>query len=114
MPRPRTNRIDVPVADCTVVESPQSVANWLEAMTWEPPQLGRMSSPTAKLAQPLAGMPYVQVNNPDGTPLNSNEGRPPGGGTALVGLLGWRGQAGITLRATVADPSSCSLTDPSW
>lgn len=60
------------LTDMLLVESPQSVANWLEAMTWEPPQLGRMSSPTARLAEPLAKMPYVQVNNPDGTPLTNS------------------------------------------
>ena len=60
------------VSEMLLVESPQSVANWLEAMSWEPPQLGRMSSPTAKLARPLTAMPYVQVNNPDGTPLTNS------------------------------------------
>ena len=39
---------------------------------------------------------------------------PPAGGTALVRLRVRSGQAGITLRATVADTSSCSLTDTSW
>jgi CRISPR-associated protein Csb1 len=63
---------DAGLTKMLLVESPQSVANWLEAMAWEPPQLGRMSSPTAKLAQPLAAMPYVQVNHPDGTPLTNS------------------------------------------
>lgn len=69
--RYKANR-DTGLTEMLLVESPQSVANWLEAMTWEPPQLGRMSSPTAKLAQPLARMPYVQVNNPDSTPLTNS------------------------------------------
>ncbi len=69
--RYKANR-DKGLTEMLLVESPQSVANWLEAMMWEPPQLGRMSSPNAKLATPLATMPYVQVNNPDGTPLTNS------------------------------------------
>lgn len=60
------------LTEMLLVESPQSIANWLEAMTWEPPQLGRMSSATAKLAPPLVGMPYIQVNNSDNTPLTNS------------------------------------------
>jgi CRISPR-associated protein Csb1 len=69
--RYKANR-DTGLTEMLLVESPQSVANWLEAMTWDPPQLGRMSTPTAKLAGPLSGMPYVQVNNPDGTSLTNS------------------------------------------
>lgn len=60
------------VSEMLLVESPQSVANWLEAMCWEPPQLGRMASLTSKLAPDLDGMPYVLVKLPDGKPLTNS------------------------------------------
>lgn len=60
------------VSEMLLVESPQSVANWLEAMCWEPPQLGRMASPTSKLAPDLDGMPYVLVKLPDGKLLTNS------------------------------------------
>jgi CRISPR-associated protein Csb1 len=61
-----------PAEEMLLVESPQSVANWLEAMCWEPPQLGRAVNANAKLAPELEGMPYVLVEQPAGTPLTNS------------------------------------------
>lgn len=44
-----------------LLESEQSVANRLEAVCWD--------HANENLAAPLAGMPYVQVNDADGSPL---------------------------------------------
>lgn len=59
------------VSEMLLVESPQSVANWLEAMCWEPPQLGRAVSASCKLAPELEGMPYVKVTEA-GKPLTNS------------------------------------------
>lgn len=47
-----------------LVESPQSVANRLEAVCWD--------AASGKLAPELDGMPYVQVNRPDGSHLTNS------------------------------------------
>jgi CRISPR-associated protein Csb1 len=69
--RYKAYRDDSPV-EMLLVESPQSVANCLEAMCWEAPQLGRVSNPAAKLAPELDGMPYVLVKRPDGNALTNS------------------------------------------
>jgi len=50
--------------DILLVESPQSVANRLEAACWD--------TATGKLVPELEGMPYVQVDRPDGSHLTSS------------------------------------------
>ncbi len=55
-----------------LVESAQSVANWLEAMIWDPPQLGRLSSAAAKLAEPVKDLPYIVVKRNDGSALTNS------------------------------------------
>ncbi|AMV26280.1 CRISPR-associated protein [Gemmata sp. SH-PL17] len=47
-----------------LVESPQSVANRLETVCWD--------RANGKLVSDLDGMPYVQVNRPDKTPLTNS------------------------------------------
>lgn len=51
-------------ADMLLVESPQSVANRLETVCWD--------SGAGKLVPELDGMPYVQVNRPDGSHLTNS------------------------------------------
>lgn len=53
-----------PLADMVLVESPQSVANRLEAVCWDKAK--------SKLAPELDGMPYVQVTRPDNTQLTNS------------------------------------------
>src|SRR5947208_1880112 len=60
------------ITEMLLVESAQSVANWLEAMCWEPPQLGRAANPGAALAPELTGMPYVRVKRRDGSDLTNS------------------------------------------
>lgn len=55
-----------------LVESAQSVANWLEAMIWDPPQLGRLSSPNANLANEVKDIPFVKVTRKDKTVLTNS------------------------------------------
>jgi len=55
-----------------LVESAQSVANWLEAMIWDPPQLGRLSSPQVNLHESVKGIPYIKVTRSDGSSLTSS------------------------------------------
>src|SRR5260221_11722360 len=52
------------IADMLLVESPQSVANRLETVCWNPAE--------GKLIPELDGMPYVQVNRSDGTSLTNS------------------------------------------
>src|SRR5579871_6472575 len=47
-----------------LVESPQSVANRLETACWD--------SAAGKLVPELEGMPYIQVNRPDGSHLTNS------------------------------------------
>jgi CRISPR-associated protein Csb1 len=51
-------------ADMLLVESPQSIANRLETICWD--------SASGKLVPELDGMPYVQVNRPDGSHLTNS------------------------------------------
>jgi CRISPR-associated protein Csb1 len=50
--------------DMLLVESPQSVANRLETVCWD--------TAAGKLVSELDGMPYVQVNRPDGSQLTNS------------------------------------------
>jgi len=49
--------------ECLLVESPQSMANRLEAVCWD--------KASGELIKPLRGLPYVQSTLPDGTKTNS-------------------------------------------
>jgi CRISPR-associated protein Csb1 len=51
-------------ADMLLVESPQSVANRLETVCW--------NTASGELVTELEGMPYVQVNRPDGSRLTNS------------------------------------------
>lgn len=59
-------------AEVVLVESPQSMANHLESMCFDPPLSPRQPDPSAPLAACLDGMPYVRVDRPDGTPLTNS------------------------------------------
>jgi CRISPR-associated protein Csb1 len=52
------------IADMLLVESPQSMANRLETVCWD--------TATGKLIPELNGMPYVQVDRPDGSHLTNS------------------------------------------
>jgi CRISPR-associated protein Csb1 len=52
------------IAEMLLVESPQSVANRLETVCWD---VG-----AGKLVPELQGMPYVEVNRPDGSQLTNS------------------------------------------
>lgn len=69
--RYQVNRDDGSV-EVVLVESPQSMANHLESMCFEPPLSPRQPDATASLAECLADMPYVRVNRPDGAPLTNS------------------------------------------
>jgi CRISPR-associated protein Csb1 len=58
--------------EVVLVESPQSMANHLESMVFDPPLSPRQPDPTAPLAKCLDGMPYVRVDRPDKTPLTNS------------------------------------------
>ena len=66
--RYKVNRGDVST-EVVLVESPQSMANHLESMCFDPPLSPRQPDPTAALAKCLEGMPFVRVDRPDGTVL---------------------------------------------
>jgi CRISPR-associated protein Csb1 len=55
---------DGATTEMLLVESPQSVANRLETICWE--------GAAGKLVPDLEGMPYVQVNRPDGSQLTNS------------------------------------------
>jgi CRISPR-associated protein Csb1 len=69
--RYQVNRSDGSV-EVVLVESPQSMANHLESMCFDPPLSPRQPDPTARLAECLQGMPYVRIDRPDGTPLTNS------------------------------------------
>ncbi len=69
--RYQVNRDDASV-EVVLVESPQSMANHLESMCFDPPLSPRQPDPAAPLADCLKDMPYVRVNRPDGTPLTNS------------------------------------------
>lgn len=58
--------------EVVLVESPQSMANHLESMCFDPPLSPRQPDPSAELAKCLTGMPYVRVDRPDGRPLTNS------------------------------------------
>jgi CRISPR-associated protein Csb1 len=58
--------------EVVLVESPQSMANHLESMCFDPPLSPRQPDPTASLASCLDGMPFIRVNRPDDTPLTNS------------------------------------------
>jgi CRISPR-associated protein Csb1 len=58
--------------EVVLVESPQSMANHLESMCFDPPLSPRQPDPAAPLAACLAGMPFVCVHRPDGKPLTNS------------------------------------------
>jgi CRISPR-associated protein Csb1 len=58
--------------EVVLVESPQSMANHLESMVFNPPLSARQPDPSAPLAKCLDGMPYVRVDRSDGTPLTNS------------------------------------------
>ena len=69
--RYRTNR-DGGSVEVVLVESPQSMANHLESMCFDPPLSPRQPDPAAPLAPCLTGMPFVRVEEPDRTPLTNS------------------------------------------
>src|SRR5579859_4024826 len=50
--------------DSLLVESAQSIANWLEATTWDSARAGQ--------AEPLGALPYLRIVSPDGAFLSSS------------------------------------------
>src|SRR5262245_10368653 len=55
---------DGDIAELLLVESPQSVANRLESVCWD--------VAAGKLISEVDGMPFVQVNRPDGSQLTNS------------------------------------------
>jgi len=58
--------------EVVLVESPQSMANHLESMCFDPPLSPRQPDPSAPLATCLDGMPFVRVDRPNKTPLTNS------------------------------------------
>jgi CRISPR-associated protein Csb1 len=69
--RYRVNR-DGGSVEVVLVESPQSMANHLESMCFDPPLSPRQPDPAAPLAKCLDRMPFVRVDRPDKTPLTNS------------------------------------------
>ncbi len=58
--------------EVVLVESPQSMANHLESMCFDPPLSPRQPDPAAPLAKCLDGMPFVRIDQADKTPLTNS------------------------------------------